>query len=585
MRTRQRWVVLLALAAGAILAAMVLARRRGRPDAPAQRRVAVAVFANRTGDPSLEPLGSMAADWVTRGLSQTGLVDVVDVATVHVQGRSPEGTPTEPYQLALRNGAGTVVAGSYYLATDTLVIRATVEDAVTGSVLQTVPPVHAPAAAAVQALDRLREHVTAAIAGVFDARYQPLTARVAPPRSFAAYRAFVDGQTAYWLGRPPPEVGALFAQAAAEDSAFLAPRVWLAFLGANGAGCRLTDSIAADLAGRRDALTPFDRLTLDISAARCRNDWEAGFRLALQQAELKPRSSYAVYTAGFFGITSGHWRAARELLAGIDPERDLGWMSDTAKAVYWRDYTAAEHFLGDYRAELRHAEGQIERYPDRIAPRMFAARALAGLRRGSDAVAQVDHAMRLPDDAAVRVIGGLTPGLMAYLAAAELRVHGDSVAARQAGERASEWFEADPARRLELGPYDRYYYARTLLLLGRIDEAVAVTSFGRAADTTDVLYLGLRGSLAAMQGREAEARAYEARLARIPVPALRAMVGTQRTRLALALGERERALALLEEATRIGVIRVLLGSDMHSDMLYDPVRGDPRFERINQVER
>ena len=31
----------------------------------------MAVFTNRTGDSSLEPLGSIAADWVTRGLAQS----------------------------------------------------------------------------------------------------------------------------------------------------------------------------------------------------------------------------------------------------------------------------------------------------------------------------------------------------------------------------------------------------------------------------------------------------------------------------------------------------------------------------------
>jgi hypothetical protein len=43
--------------------------------------------------------------------------------------------------------------------------RATLEDATDGTVLQTVAPVHAPAAGAVRALDVLREHVMAAIAG------------------------------------------------------------------------------------------------------------------------------------------------------------------------------------------------------------------------------------------------------------------------------------------------------------------------------------------------------------------------------------------------------------------------------------
>ncbi|HWB41113.1 MAG TPA: hypothetical protein VG500_07640, partial [Gemmatimonadales bacterium] len=132
----RRSILLAAAVLAAALAVLLLLRPWQEPR-PERTRVAVAVFVNRTGDPTMEPLGSMAADWVTRGLTQTELVDVVDVGAIYVQGRSAAGAPTDPYELARRNGAGTVVAGSYYLATDTLVIRATVEDAVTGTVLQT----------------------------------------------------------------------------------------------------------------------------------------------------------------------------------------------------------------------------------------------------------------------------------------------------------------------------------------------------------------------------------------------------------------------------------------------------------------
>ena len=175
----------------ALAAALLWWRREPRPD---RRKVAVAVFTNRTGDSSLEPLGSMAADWVTRGLAQSALVDVVDVGTIYVQGRSDSGTPTDPRRLALRNGAGTVISGSYYVATDTIVLRASVEDAVAGTVLQTVEPVHAPASEAVQALDQLREQVVVAVAGVFDTRYSPFTSRPSTPR-LQAYQSFVAGQT------------------------------------------------------------------------------------------------------------------------------------------------------------------------------------------------------------------------------------------------------------------------------------------------------------------------------------------------------------------------------------------------------
>jgi TolB-like protein/tetratricopeptide (TPR) repeat protein len=571
--------VALVLGAGVLLVA-----RRLRHPSPNRDRVAVAVFVNRTGDPALEPLGNMAADWVTRGLTQTELVDVVDLGALYVEGRSAEGVPTEPYELARRNGAGTVVAGSYYLATDTLVVRATVEDAVSGTVLQTVAPVHAPAAEAVQALGVLREHVMAAIAGVFDVRYGPVAAGQSAPLKFAAYQAFIDGQAAYWQGRPQAEVKAHFERAAAADTTFVGSAVGLAFIGANGAGCGLTDSVAAALAPRREQLTQFDRLTLDISVARCRNDWQSGYRLALEQSRLRPRSTYAVYTAGFFSLSSGHIHDAHELLASIDPERDLGWLSDSAKTIYWRDFSAAQHLTGEYWEELRDAKRQIRRFPTHLAARITAGRALAALGRGREALKQVEAMVRLARDPTVRVQTGLAPGLACYLLAAELRVHGDTAAARSAAERAVEWYREDPAR-VAGGRFERYQLARALTILDRPDEALAVLAFGTGPDSAEPLHVGLRGVLAARQGRRADALLEDARLARIGLdPAWAQTAAMQRTRIAAALGDREAAFQHLARGTALGMVRVALGHDIHSDPLYDPLRGDPRFERVNRGE-
>src|SRR6266567_695350 len=55
------------------------------------RRVVVAVIENHTGDPSLDNLGHMAADWVTQGLAQTGLVEVVPSVSVMSSSRTPGG--------------------------------------------------------------------------------------------------------------------------------------------------------------------------------------------------------------------------------------------------------------------------------------------------------------------------------------------------------------------------------------------------------------------------------------------------------------------------------------------------------------
>jgi TolB-like protein len=582
MPKQRSWTILaLALAAGAGIAAAALAARWEGRETLARDRVAVAVFSNRTGDSTLEPLGSMAADWVARGLGSSQLGEVVEMGAVYAQGLGASGEPVDPVLLARRNGAGTVVSGSYYLATDTLVIRASLVDVASGTVLQTVPPVHAPARDAVRALDQLRQHVTTALAGVLDVRFASLTSRPSPPRSFSAYQAFIAGQTAYWQGKPMPEVRALFHMAATEDTTFLTAAVWLAFAGANGAGCGLTDSVAKALVNRRPDLTPFDRLTLDLSSARCRNDWEGGYRLAREQAALRPRSTFAVYTAGVFGLHSGHFDGAREYLASIDPRHDLGWLTDSAKTLYWRDYTASLHFTGDYNEELRHSERLIRDFPSRGVLRLFAARALTGLGRGREALAQLEVAMRLPADATVRVAGGLSPGHIAAVLALDLLHHRDSASARIAAERCAAWYDASPQERLA-GRYDRLFKARCLMLLDRLDEAVATIALRPPADSLDLLYVGLEGVLAAYQGSRAQAERVDERLAGITDPAVIATALAQRARIAMALGDRTRGLELLRSSIEKGIPRVLTGTDMHLEPIYDPLRGDTLFERLNR---
>ncbi len=578
--SRQKpWILAgaVALAAGVVLVLVLRPWRAGRPE---RTRVAVAVFANRTGDPSLEPLGTMAADWITRGLGQVEQVDVVDVGAIHVQGRAADGAPTDPRALARQNGAGTVVSGSYYLATDTLVMRATIEDAITGTVLRTVPPVHVPSNASVRALDRLREHVVVALAGVFDTRYSPFTARVSAPGSFTAYQSFVAGQAAYWQGKPAGEVRTYFDRAVAEDSAFETSKVWLAFIGANGAGCALTDSVATALAPMRASLPDFDRLTLDISAARCRNEWDSAFRLARQQAELRPRSTYAVYTAGFFALTSGHFRAAYDLLRQIDPRRDLGWLSDTAKTVYWRDLTSSAHLLGLYQEEYDYADRLVREFPDRLAPRLLAGRAAAALGRSDEALAHLRTAVSLPTDPSARMAVGASAGQACYTTASELRLHGDSTAARVAARMSVDWFEGGPDRLK--GRYDRMQLARAHAMLGEYDEAIAALAFVPAADSAELNYLTVRGYLAAKKGWRSAVDRIDAQLAAVQEPALQILIETARARVATAVGEKDRALELLERSRARGMVRTAVGNDMHADPMYDGLRGDPRFERINR---
>jgi TolB-like protein len=542
-------------------------------------RVMVAVFANRTGDASLEPFGSMAADWVTRGLARTPDVEVVDVGALYVQGRGASGEPTDPLELARRNGAGSAVAVSYYIPDDSLIVRSAVVEVRTGEVLETVAPIRVPKSQSVQALDLLQQQVMTAVAGALDVEFRPFTAQPTPP-PYDAYQAFVAGQTAYWQGRPATEARDFFQFAVAKDSTFLTAAVWLAFAGANGAGCALTDSVTRALAGRVSSLSRFDRLTLQMSGARCAYDWHRAFRLAAEQASLQPRSTYAVYTAGFFGLTSGRARAARAFMLSIDPEHELGWLSDSAKTVYWRDLTGAEHLLGDYKTELAQARRLERRFPDRGTARMIAARALAGLGRGGETLQELDRLMQLPADAAARVHGGLSPGVVAHLTAIELTCHGDPASGRAAAQRAIAWYEAAAGR---LRGFDRLWYARSLWMVGRPDEALAEATVASRMDSMEVAFLGLRGFLAATVGASGVVQEMEQRLAEIEARDGRGTTWVHRARIAIARGDRATALAYLRAGSTRGIARSPSSADLHSDPVFAPLRGDSAFQAIERT--
>ena len=66
-------------------------------------------------------------------------------------------------------------------------------------------------------------------------------------------------------------------------------------------------------------------------------------------------------------------------------------------------------------------------------------------------------------------------------------------------------------------------------------------------------------------------------------PAVRSLAVMQRVRLKLALAERDSALALFREAVeREEIVRAPLGNDIHCDPLFDGLRNDPEFERVNR---
>ena len=126
-------------------------------------------------NPSLDNLGLMAADWITRGLAQTGMVEAVSSITAVSSARfvAEESSSASERQkvaaLAEDTGAGTVITGAFYLQGEEILISAEVTDTVSMQLLSALEPARAPIETPLGAVEKLQSRITAAVAAHLDA--------------------------------------------------------------------------------------------------------------------------------------------------------------------------------------------------------------------------------------------------------------------------------------------------------------------------------------------------------------------------------------------------------------------------------
>ncbi|HEY7635337.1 MAG TPA: BTAD domain-containing putative transcriptional regulator [Gemmatimonadales bacterium] len=580
-RTR-RWAIWAASLAIAAIGGFFAVRATIAHAHPAasRARVLVAVFDNRTGDSTLQPLGRMAQDWLSQGLLRTQLVDVVDGRAVFQQSRENPAAALDPVVLAHRTGAALVISGSYYRTGDTLFLQAAVTDARTGRITRVVGPVLSSMRAPVAGLDELRSRVMTALATVVDlhAANALATSEDIPP--FEAYRAYIDGWDAFQHG-DGRRAETLFLQAAQEDTGFVAALLGAASAAGNYSHCALVDSLAGALAGR--SLDRIDRLSIQISSARCHGRNEEMLRLSVERAELLPRTSGALLNTAAAASWANHPAQALALLQRIDPATDLVYSTDTAHIGYWGGLTGALHSLGRYQEELAAADRMPGGAP--LTRAWLRASALAALRRPTASLAVLDSALALPVETANNL--GLAPytdgrpqydataGWIAWWVARELAVHGDTVAARQAAERSVAWYRGRPPE--ERAAFEeRLTLTWALEMVGRYAEADSIARGLLAEDSTNVDVVGELASLAARMGRTERTDSLDRWLAAQPVSRAGWSAAYYRAHLAALLGRPDSAVARVREALDDGAWPAYL----HLDPALAPLRARRDFAAL-----
>ncbi len=496
----------------AVLAATVLLAvgglsvfARPRPDATPRRRVIVTVFANRTGDTSLDPIADMMIDWVTRSLLAEDVVDVVDPRALYARGRDSAGHPVDAVLLARRNGANLIVDGSYYRSGDSLLFTAILLDAM-GHVLRSVGPLSTSISKPAAGVEATRVRVMMSLASVIDPRLSVAWRAGGAPPAYEAYVPYMEGLNEFWSGQLA-RAESSFALAASRDSGFDAAAVALATTAANDGKCRIVDSLDQAMSARRRTLGKVDYLTLRVAVTRCHGHNDEMYRLATQRARLVSATSPYQISAASAAMWANHPADAAALLERIDPTVDLDWMREANHGDYWGNLIQAYHLLGRFGDEL--ATTRRLDYPDDLNGIMLRAQALAGLERGTDALRVMDSSLtRAPEP---DLSGGMAPnmdGREEYRSSAawvilwtmrELDVHGSAGAARIAAAHGATWCDSrSPHDRS--APEIRFFKALFLEESGAFDSAQAIMRGLVADDSSNVAFRGIMAGLAVERG-------------------------------------------------------------------------------------
>jgi tetratricopeptide (TPR) repeat protein len=545
---RRGWKV--ATAAGtiaAILAVILVATLlpRGSGVTLDPERIVVAVFRNETGDPSLDQVGRQAGHWITQGLQQTGIVQVVPWETAlqssqYVQTEAEAGRVRDRVRaLAEETGAGTVISGAYYQRGDTIQHQLEVTDASSGSLLTSLDPEAAPFDSPGQAIEPLRQQVMGFLAMYLDERIFTHASSVMQPPRFEAYREFDQGLAIYQWGWGDESAIPHFKRAFALDTTFVTPLIYAILRTLSIYQLAQADSLVGILERFRHRLSDYDRHWLDYMRARVDGDNPGALRAIRRAAELAPGSK-AWYNRGYVALHVNRPQEAVDAFLSLDPQRGpmRGWQS------YFTHLVWAYSDLGEYQNALDAAQHYREIYGDDPRTLGHEGVALAGLGRVEEVSALLDDLIALPEQ-------GLNQGYYMTAIAVQLRRHGHIDAAHTTVDRAIQWYEAKPPETESSATWHNDY-AVALYVADRWDEAHSVAKSLSEEFPEDLNYRGLVGIVAARRGDQAQALAISQWLETLDRPYLRGSHTAWRFQIAGALGDGERAVALWRQATAEG---------------------------------
>ena len=553
-----------ALAVAAILAVLLLGDRtpaeptRSSPDLNPDL-VAVAEFENRTGNPELDHLGLMAADWITHGLAQVNRLQVVPIE----QGSDAGTQRRSPQAVAKQTGAGLVVTGAYYLERDTLHFQSTVTDAASNTVLRSVDPTAGPVDQPMSAIEPLQSRVIGGLASLVSGEGAEFALDLRPPR-YDAYREYVAGLSLYAVDNR--KAVAHFQRASELDPGFVAPLLMMSSILSVWGQNVEAKAVVDRLEEQRHEMTIMERHLLDYYQTKLQGNYERAIqhlRIVEQQA---PQSALVKFGLARNLLKVGRLREALETVQKIEPDAWAGGGMCTAPLML---RASLQHVLAEYNEELVTARLIIEICGDNVNLRRYQARAVAA----AGSFSQLGEVLAQGLTASGAKGGGMR---LFVETARELAAHGHPEQSRVIAERGVTWFEANHTID-QASEWQRIYLVQLQVVLDRLEEAyeILLALDEELPDDDDVL--GWLGIVAARRGDTTAADYFSDRLRNLDRPFLFGWNTYYRAAIEAHLGHPDKALGLLRNALSEG-----RGweDEFHACLELKPLRGHPEFEAI-----
>ncbi len=554
--TARRWWLMASAGVVLLVAGLLLRAERttshGSAPADEPRRMLVTPFVNETDDASLDPVGRMAADWITEGLSRIEGIAVVPGTAVLAMERAREpivaDAAADPragmIALARETGATIVVSGSYYRTGGTLHLQARVTDGAFRALLRPAETVSVPVDSIVAGVDRMRVRLLAGLAPLVDTTMHARYAN--PPPSYEAWRDMLHGFERF-VAQDLDEALAAFERSAERDTTYLMPRLAAAITHQNLGDLEAAHRIAESLMPQRDRLGPVEQGTLDMIRGMLHGDLPAVYTVVRRTARITPGSINEYMVAEAARRLNRPEEAVRVLRA-LGPDRGelRGWRP------YWRELCYALHMLGDFEAVLATARAGRVRHPDDPGMLAYQIRALAALGHTDSVLALLEEIDARP--------GSLREGVGGLLrtAAAEPGA-GLPERTRLLADRAVAWYAREQQRDPHTARW-RTGYVRALRLAARDTDAASMLDSLMARDSMPTAMLRDLGVLAARAGDTAAAVRWDGELERRQALLADARRGTSwpelqldRAAIAAQRGETERAVSMLREAFARGL--------------------------------